>query len=188
MTAIIAVTDGSKVVMGADSAGTRGWDLRTRSAQDTKLIRRSGGYADMLIGASGSARWVSLLRDQFVVPPLEERPLTGQGIPRSYIASVVEAMYRLAKSYDLLDNEKEIHGSMLLACRGVIWHIDSGFALIQHEQPYAAIGCGDQIALGALYVMSQNSDYTFKRMVQEALEAAERFSAGVRGPFVIEEV
>lgn len=45
-----------------------------------------------------------------------------------------------------------------------------------------AVGCGDQIARGALYGTQMQPP---KERIRIALEAAERFSAGVRGPFII---
>jgi hypothetical protein len=48
---------------------------------------------------------------------------------------------------------------------------------------FAAVGCGDQIAHGALFASSTLKGADRVRL---ALTAAERFSAGVRGPFHIE--
>jgi hypothetical protein len=45
------------------------------------------------------------------------------------------------------------------------------------------VGVGDEIALGALFATAQ-SRMAPQRRVETALRAAERFSAGVRGPFV----
>ncbi|MEO3924086.1 hypothetical protein ABGB07_09550 [Micromonosporaceae bacterium B7E4] len=47
------------------------------------------------------------------------------------------------------------------------------------------MGCGSEIALGALFATARTS-MSPKRRVTVALEAAERFSAGVRGPFLVE--
>ena len=48
---------------------------------------------------------------------------------------------------------------------------------------YAAVGCGDRLALGALFATA-GTGLKPRRRVLRALAAAERFSAGVRGPFV----
>lgn len=45
----------------------------------------------------------------------------------------------------------------------------------------AAIGCGSDIALGALYALGNKG--TPRSRLGTALKAAEAFSAGVRGPF-----
>lgn len=47
---------------------------------------------------------------------------------------------------------------------------------------YAAVGCGQELALGALFATEQTSLRPQERL-EVALEAAERFSAGVRAPF-----
>lgn len=49
---------------------------------------------------------------------------------------------------------------------------------------YAAVGCGEEIARGALFATRAAKLRPEKRAVV-ALEAAERFSAGVRGPFKV---
>lgn len=69
--------------------------------------------------------------------------------------------------------------------RGSLFCIDSDLQVAEHRLPYAAAGCGEQIALGALHATS-NSGLKPKKRIEAALKAAEQFSAGVRGPFTIE--
>lgn len=188
MTAIVAVAHGGKVIMGCDSAGTRDWDLRVRAAGDCKIIKFSMMQGAVLVGVSGIARWLSLLKDKFEIPAMtfDPRKATDRE-SRAYVAAVVDAMHALAKEHDLIGDDKAIDAGMLIGFGGMVWIVDSQFGLIEHAPGYAAIGCGDQVALGALYVTATQSEYTPHRMVTEALEAAEAFSAGVRGPFVVME-
>ncbi|GAA4716378.1 hypothetical protein [Phytohabitans rumicis] len=46
-----------------------------------------------------------------------------------------------------------------------------------------AVGCGSDLALGALFATARTRMSPHRR-VMVALQAAERFSAGVRGPFL----
>ena len=59
------------------------------------------------------------------------------------------------------------------------------FQVGELHDPFAAVGCGMDLAHGALYAL-RDSDLDPESKVRLALEAAERFSAGVRRPFVIE--
>ena len=53
------------------------------------------------------------------------------------------------------------------------------------QDPFYAVGCADNIALGAMYA-TQGKGMNPEERVRLALQAAERYSAGVRGPFAIE--
>jgi hypothetical protein len=51
---------------------------------------------------------------------------------------------------------------------------------IHRADGYTAVGCGAQVAHGVLYATPSMPP---RRRLQLALEAAQRHSAGVRGPF-----
>lgn len=187
MTAIVALEHKGKVWMGCDSAGSRDWDLRLRSEDDCKIIERDG----WLIGVSGVSRWLSLLKSKFA-PPVAEAVPTAYEETYALVSAAVESMYQLAKQYDLVNDDKMIDAAMLIAYRGAVWIVDAGFGLVHHSYPFAAIGCGDQVALGTLYGL-QNAPEPYEPadaeyVITTALEAAEQFSAGVRAPFVIRSV
>lgn len=61
--------------------------------------------------------------------------------------------------------------------------MESDYQVGQAVDGYAAVGSGDSIALGALYATA-GMGMKPRRRVKLALRAAERFSAGVRAPFI----
>jgi ATP-dependent protease HslVU (ClpYQ) peptidase subunit len=57
----------------------------------------------------------------------------------------------------------------------------SDYQIARPGDEFAAVGCGEDIALGAMYATRHLPP---AKRIEMALEAAERFSAGVRGPFI----
>lgn len=84
--------------------------------------------------------------------------------------------------YAATNSGKEQGGCFLVGYRGDLFQIDSDYQVGQASVGYAAIGCGDDIALGALHATAGQSA---ERRVRAALDAAAFHSAGVVGPYVI---
>jgi ATP-dependent protease HslVU (ClpYQ) peptidase subunit len=81
------------------------------------------------------------------------------------------------------ENDREEGGTFLVGVRGDIFVVYEDYQVGQAADGFAAVGCGDQVALGALYATA-GSELTPRKRVMLALAAAERFSTGVRRPFV----
>ncbi len=81
------------------------------------------------------------------------------------------------------DSEREEGGTFLVGVRGQLFAVYDDYQVGKAADGFAAVGSGSQIALGALYATA-GTGMKPKKRVEVALHAAERFSAGVRGPFV----
>lgn len=176
MTCIIGLIDSGKVYMGADSAAMSGWQLSLR--KDSKIIR-NGGF---LIGLAGSARARQLL--QFTWKPPLHDPAKSDW--EYMVADVADGIRACLKSggYAAKDNEHEKFDSVfLIGYHGQLYAIYGDYQVEVEQAAFNAVGCGAEIALGAMYALEGLSPI---KRIQKALEAAERFSAGVRGPFVVE--
>lgn len=174
MTVIVGLVHKNTVYMGGDSAFVGGWySLAVRPNE--KVFDREG----VLFGVAGSARAINLLRYHMQVPSGPSEDLPG------YMATVfVDAMRDCFKTggYAKKENEVEdITSSILVGINGRLFEFDSDYQ-VQEVIGYSAIGSGGQVALGALYATEKRNPYY---RVQTALEAAEKFNAGVRGPFQI---
>lgn len=77
-----------------------------------------------------------------------------------------------------------IGGDFLIGVRGGIYHVASDYQVGRSAHGYAAIGCGGQIARGALYASASAPP---RKRVRLALEAAARHCMGVVGPWHIVE-
>lgn len=175
MTAVVAVTNGRTVWLGADSAGVTGWQLTVRS--DEKVFSRG----PFVMGFTSSFRMGQLLRYTLTVPS------HGWALDdREYMSTrFVDAVRDCLKTggYAKKESEREAGGTFIVGYHGTIYQVYSDYQVATPVAPYAACGCGEDVALGALHATDGTVDPAER--VRIALEAAEAHSAGVRGPFAI---
>ncbi|SDS34139.1 hypothetical protein [Actinoplanes derwentensis] len=172
MTAIVGLARGDAVYIGGDSAGTSGWNLSVRA--DPKVFRNK----QYLFGFTSSFRMGQLIRYSLDLP-------TPKGdLDRFMVTKFIDGLRDCLKSggYARKEEEQELGGTFLVGVRGRLYTIQDDYQVGSAADGYAAVGCGDQIALGALYATAGRGVRP-KARVRLALSAAERFSAGVRGPF-----
>ncbi len=175
MTCIVGLVEGKKVYIGGDSAGVGGYSLTVRA--DAKVFT-NGAF---LFGFTSSFRMGQLLRYAFT-PPKHDSDLGDY----QYLATVfVKAVRDCLKEggFAKKENETERGGTFLLGYRGHLYKIEDDYQVGESTDGYDACGCGQDVALGAMFATEgQAAD----KRIKTALRAAERFSAGVRGPFVVE--
>lgn len=173
MTAIVGLAQDGKVYIGGDSAGISGLSLSVRA--DTKVFRKE----DYLFGFTTSFRMGQLIRYSFDLP----KP---KGELESFMATTfVDALRECLKTggWARKENDREEGGTFLVGVRGQLFTIYDDYQVARAADGFAAVGCGDEIALGALYATA-GTGLKPRQRLKVALRAAERFSAGVRGPFV----
>ena len=171
MTAVAGVVHEGRVHLAADSAGISGWALTVRS--DTKVFR-NGPY---VMGFTDSFRMGQLLRYSLTLPEPEG------DLSRFMVTTFIDAVRECLKSggYASKNNETESGGTFLVGIRGRLFEICSDYQVGEPADGVAAVGCGFELCLGALY--ATRGQQSPRKRLQTALEAAERFNAGVRGPF-----
>ena len=174
MTAIVGLARQGKVFVGGDSAGVSGFDLTVRA--DPKVFR-NGPY---LFGFTSSFRMGQLIR-YALVPPEPKR----DDLDRFMATKFVDALRACLKEggWARKESDREEGGCFLVGTRGRLYTVESDYQVGRAADGYAAVGCGDQVALGALYATAGLAMRPRARL-KLALRAAERFNAGVRGPFV----
>jgi len=181
MTCIAALVDGGRVWMGGDSAGVSGLDLTVRS--DAKVFSLGLGRDRLVIGYTTSFRMGQLLRFGFEPPPL---PAYDDWLLRYMVVDFVEAVRTRLKAGGFTEtaNGRETAGHFLVGVRGRLFSVESDFQVAEAADGYDAVGCGAAYAKGSLHTTA-GLDLPAQRRLTLALEAAERHSAGVRGPFEI---
>lgn len=176
MTCIAAVAHEGNVWMGADSAGVAGLALAVR--RDPKIYR----VGDFLFGFTSSFRMGQLLGYKFT-PPLHHSEWDAE---RYMTTAFIDALRGTLKDggYARTNNGAEEAGEFLVGYRGRIFRVCSDYQVGENIEPFDAVGCGAELALGALHA---TRDKAPADRVGAALEAAEAFSAGVRRPFRVEQ-
>jgi hypothetical protein len=174
VTAIVGLVAASgRVHLGGDSAGVSGLALRVRA--DAKVFRNG----PFVFGFTTSFRMGQLLRHSLDPPRPPARRLS-----RFMATTFVDAIRECLKGggWAAKNSDREEGGTFLVGVAGRLFEIADDYQVGEHVDGYAAVGCGADAAYGALYA---TADLGMKprRRLTVALSAAERFSAGVRGPY-----
>jgi hypothetical protein len=174
MTCIVGLVDGDSVWIGGDSAGVAGLYLDVRA--DQKVFRNG----PMLFGFTTSFRMGQLLRYALTIPDHDPRV----GVEKFMVTTFVDAVRECLKTHGWAskENEHERGGTFLVAYRGQLFMVAGDYQVGLSSKGFDAVGCGAQVAKGALSVPSLLSS---EERIVAALRAAEQFSAGVRGPFTV---
>lgn len=177
MTVVVGLQTNDGVLFGADSATLAGWDVRHHGPETAKLWTQGR----FVFGHSGDVRWAQLLRYVWEPPEPPETVTLGW-----LIRTVATSMRDIAKQYDCLVKPKEtepavLQSSFLFAIDGRIYRLFANFTVMPVEHGYDALGCAEDLALGALYATEGRTDPETR--VRLALEAAAAHNAAIRGPF-----
>lgn len=176
MTAIAGIVEDGKVWIGGDSAGASGLSLTVRS--DPKVFING----EFVFGYTSSFRMGQLLEHEFTPP----KPHEGEdGMPymvKRFIPGVKSTLR--SGGYQVSRDGQDTGGTFLVGYRGQLYMVHNDYQVARLKQPFAAVGCGEDLALGSLYT-TREFDLSPRARIEIALEAAAEFSAGVRGPFTV---
>jgi hypothetical protein len=176
MTCIVGIARNGRVYLGGDSAGVGGLDLTIRA--DEKVFKNG----ECVFGFTSSFRMGQLLRYAFTPPPKPEDASDFQYMCTTFINAVRDCLKD--GGFATKQNEAEHGGNFLVGYRGQLYEIESDYQVGIAADGFAAVGCGYQIARGSLF-STMGQDPMIR--LTTALNAAERFSAGVRAPYVFVE-
>lgn len=173
MTCIVGLARGGRVFLGGDSAGLEGWALaRVRAPK----VFRSGPF---VMGYTDSFRMGQILEHAFTPPPL---PRKRTDLQRYMVVDFVNALRAALRSggWAKTKEGQDEGGRFLVGVRGRLFDVCSDFQVTEIRDGIGAVGCGGELARGALYAAGHLLP---ERRVRLALSVAERCNGGVRGPF-----
>ena len=184
MTCIVGIVENGKIFIGGDSAGVAGHSLQIRA--DEKVFKKDG----TLFGFTTSFRMGQIIRYCLKIP---EQP-NSQNDYQYLCSYFIDELIKCFSDKGFLQKKDEVKsgGAFLLGYKGNLYQVENDFQVGKVTDSFSACGCGQDIALGALYEL-KNQDVKGKKSMApspkekliRALKAAEHFSAGVRGPFNI---
>jgi 20S proteasome alpha/beta subunit len=177
MTCIVGITDGKRIVMGADSAGSSPDNPEIYDTATSKLWK-TGEY---VIGICGSYRAGQLARWEMNWP--EPPEVTGPEL-ESFMVRVVVASLRqtLQNAAFTSPEERSRVAQFLVGVRGTLFSIGGDFSAVSMRPPWMAIGSGRFAAYGALQILG-GLELELEDKVRRALAAAATQTANVREPF-----
>ncbi|RKH05085.1 hypothetical protein [Corallococcus carmarthensis] len=175
MTCIAGVVHQGRVYVGGDSAGSNSWQLVVR--KDAKVFR-NGPY---VLGFTTSFRMGQVLRHAFRPPP---PPRRTSALERFMVVDFVDALRATLKDAGFAhqENGQERGGHFLVGVCGRLFTVEDDYQVGESRDSFAAVGCGADVARGALFATKGAKPV---ERVRTALRAAERFNNGVRGPFLV---
>ena len=179
MTCIVGWTENGKVWIGGDSAGVGGLSIRTRA--DEKVFKNG----DMLFGYTSSFRMGQLLRYSLVVPEQSKRKDDYRYMCTDFIDAVINLFE--SKKFAKTNSGEISGGTFLVGYKGKLYEIENDFQVAVPSLNFEAVGCGVDIAIGALHALRNHKMKPRDRIIK-ALEAATEFSAGVRPPFIVRSI
>ena len=170
MTCIVGLVDKGNIYIGGDSAGVAGLSVTVRA--DEKVFING----PFIMGFTTSFRMGQLLRYKLNPP----KQTVGTDDMKYMVTDFVDAV---AKCFS--DNgygSKSSGGNFLVGYNNKLYCIDNDFQVGISSQPFHAVGCGADLALGAMYV---SKDKKPEERIRAALEASAAFNGGVVAPFLI---
>lgn len=181
MTCIVGFAKEGKVYIGGDSAGVSGLSISIRS--DEKVFR----IGPFIMGFTSSFRMGQLLRYCFDCPAHPEGVDDMTYMVRHFIPAVKTCFKE--GGYGTISSETkkpagDEGGRFMVGYNGNLYVIHGDFQVGKITDNIASVGCGDEVALGAMYGLSHL--YPRERILK-ALEITTHLNAGVRPPFIVEE-
>lgn len=174
MTCVCGIAERGRVYLGADSIAVGGYSMDVRA---TPKVFRRGPF---VIGCANSLRAADVIRYRFHPLPLPVNP--SFNLHRYMATDFVDALRDVLKAHGVMvveNSAEEAPLELVVGVRGRLFTLDDDLQVGESTHDFAAVGCGRDLALGALYA----STGTPRTRLTTALRAAQAFSAGVRAPF-----
>jgi hypothetical protein len=172
MTCIVGLLDKGNIYMGGDSAGVSGLSVSVRA--DEKVFVNG----PFVMGFTTSFRMGQLLRYKFDPP----KQTVGTSDMKYMVNDFIDSIRKCFEANGYGDGKNSSGGSFLVGYNGVLYVVHNDFQVGIPALPYDAVGCGEDIALGAMYASQGKKP---EERIKLALEAASTFSGGVLPPFVL---
>jgi hypothetical protein len=135
---------------------------------------------DMIIGCTGYPRMGQLIQYALKVPVYREAEQDLFSYMATTFIDALRQCFRAAGYAEISNNKESVDSVMMIGYKKRLFVIESNYQVIECTDDYYAIGCGEEVALGALAATAGEPP---QQRVEKALLAAEKYSPGVRGPF-----
>ena len=173
MTCIIGIETDDGVILAGDSmAGDPSY--YSADSLDIPKLFRVGAH---VLGFTTSFRMGDLLRYHLALP---NPPRSN--LHRYMVTTVIPAVRTCLKDggFATTKDGAEVGGDFLIGVSGRLFRVSSNYMVARSANGYAAIGCGEFVAVGAMFAAS---DLAPRARLRIALEAAEHHNMGVRRPW-----
>jgi|SRR6478609_426017 len=178
MTCIVGLVSKDSVFLGGDRAATDGGLGRTIIKEPKVFEKNYVGF-----GVCGLPKVMDAVQHAIELPPFND------GVdPKAYLVSEVvptirEGLKKL-ECTQLHKGQQYFHGAMLIGFQGRLFLMEGNFQLVESSKGFAAVGSGQEPALGSLRSTKGNP----RDRLIDALEVSAENNAGVAPPFDVIEI
>ncbi len=180
MTCIVGYVEKGNVWIGGDSAGVGGYSIHARA--DEKVFKKE----EMIFGFTSSFRMGQVIRYCLQIPEQSSKKDAFTFLCSDFIDALIKCFKD--KAFVQIKDSVASGGTFLLGYKENLYTIYGDFQVAKVLDSYAAVGCGFDLALGAMHTLNHKNcpgTLTPEKKITLALEAATHFSAGVCPPFNI---
>jgi ATP-dependent protease HslVU (ClpYQ) peptidase subunit len=149
VTVLVAIADGERVTLAADSWAVDGADVVWPGRQKIRAIDVAGER--VLMSTAGPIQMGSLMRHRLVIGEL---PADTVDESDAWAHVVAETLTDVARERNVVDSDGDVSGVAFLAWRTHLWEITENVAI--RVSTFASLGSGAQVARGALDVVLGN--------------------------------
>lgn len=176
MTCIVGIIKNNKVYLAGDSASS--FDHMSDSINVKKVFHNVYNN-DFIFGYTSSFRLGALLQYKFIPPENNWGWDFQRYIATDFINSLKECITE--DNYDVRENGLKF----LLGFKNNLIEIqnDYSFFFYSNENEFDSIGCGEQLAKGALSILVKDFNKYPEDILFESLNAVEKYDAYVKSPF-----
>jgi ATP-dependent protease HslVU (ClpYQ) peptidase subunit len=176
MTCIIGLVQDGVVYMGADSASSNAYTIRTSRLR--KVFKKDG----LLFGYTGSFRMGQIIQHHIIFGPQTETE-SDEGYLVTTVAAGIRQVSKDHGTAKSLDNLDKSLGQVLIGFKGNLYTLDIDYQVNYNSDPFDAIGSGEDISIGAMAALAIKNPV---KRIEKALEITAEFVPTVRGPFYVE--
>jgi ATP-dependent protease HslVU (ClpYQ) peptidase subunit len=167
--------------IGGDSCGSNGY---TKSIELQSKVFRNRIFKNVIMGSTSTFRHIDLLKYSKTlfeeVDFYKDTKLDHEYMVTKFIPNLIKLF-----NDGIKDEKDENKGAnFIIGTKNKIFEVQQDYSVLEPEDGYTSVGCGESIALGSLY-STKSLDIPIPDKIKIALEAAEHVACGVQRPFRI---
>lgn len=183
MTCIVGIEKDGKVYMGGDSASANRTEMTVDQSTEPKVFIRG----DYIMGYTTSWRMGQILRHCGRIPKPPCKPESVEELDEFMVKKFIAKVIKIFDKEGFVPEDDHVRsgaGHFLVGTHGRLYTVQPDWQCLHLSRKWAAVGCGEQFALGSLYATS-GTNWRAETKIREALKAAAYYSAGVCEPFLV---
>ncbi len=181
-TCIVAMVKDGKITIGCDSAASNNQSTKLSIREDKKIFTKTKDTQEWIFGFTTSYRMGQLVQYSLDLPVHDGTMELHEFMVSKFIPALRTCFQ--SGGYESKEKDRVSGGSFIVGFKEKLFVIGSDYQVAISVEPFVSVGCGEHLALGALTALKKAKvKISINDAIIIALETAENYSSGVRGPF-----